>query len=344
MSDDDPYELINSAHWMPRGPAQIDACERAIAVADAAGDLDAGFEARSAHLTACTFGGAADRAITSFAWCLARHDAEPDRFDDMNWKYKWITAGLPEFAAVPRTRIDDAIEDMDRRFSFGGGGDVAVAKIRWVAARKMGDLDTADHWRQQWLDRSKVAGGRSLTDCHACDVGDHAHLLAVLGRHDEAIELASPIIEGTARCGEIPHVTFGVLLSSMVHTGRIELAESCHRRGYDLVCSNPEFLAVVAAHADYLRWAGRVDDAVAMVDLHWPWLDGERSDLRRALFLAAAARVFAASGAESPASDTDATRAESALAEARTLAGALDQRNGNSFYRSCCDVDPFASN
>jgi hypothetical protein len=338
MSDgafEDPYELINAAEYLPYGLAKIAAYERAIAVADAADDLDAASAARVGHVEAATFGGASERALVSFAWCLARHDEDPYRFPSMLWQYKWIAGNLVDFASVPDARIQELLDDMERRFQPILGGEVAINKVRMIVAGDQGRLEEAAYWFDRWrASLQRIGYGTALSDCRACDINHEGWRLARLGRHEEAIAVAAPIIDGSESCSTVPHTTYAWLLRSFVSTGRFDDAAVAHRLGYELIRSNPDYLVDVAEHADYLRWSGAVDRAVELIDRHWSWLAPVIADTERADFLATAARVFAAAG--------DEQRAAAALAEAYGHADALDRRNGNVYWRSFCDDDPYA--
>jgi hypothetical protein len=331
---EDPYELINAAEYLPYGPAMIAAYEHAIAVADAADDLDAASQARVGHVKASTFGGASDRALVSFAWCLARHDEDPYRFPDMLWEYKWIAGNLPDFASVPDAKIQELLDDMERRFQPIFGSEVAVNKLRMIAASTQGRLDEVPYWFDRWRASLKVVGyGTRLSDCQACDINQEGWQLAQLGHHEEAIAIVEPILNSEVWCSTVPHGTFAWLLRSMAATGRFDEAAELQPWGYELIKNNPDFLVSVAEHADHLRWTGATELAVGMIDRHWPWLASVLADTERVDFLATAARVFAAAG--------DEQRAAAALAQAYGHADALDRRNGNGHWRSVCDRDPY---
>lgn len=337
MSDDtfeDPYELINVAEHLPYGATRIAAYEHAIAVADAAEELWAGYVARMGHVAAATFGGASERALVSFAWCLARFDEDPGRFSDVLWSYKWIAHSLPDFAAVPDVRIQELIDDLERRFLPFHGGDVAVAKIRVLTAASQGRLDVMAHWLERWrASLAQVGYDNELADCRACDLSMEGRLLSDLGRHEEAIAVVAPILDGSSSCTTVPHSTYAWLLRTSVATGRLGEAAELHRRGYELIKDNPDYLYAIGKHADYLRWAGDVERARSLVDRHWAWFEASNTDTDRVSFAAAAARVLVAASAEE--------RARAAQARAHEMAAALDHRNGNDYWRSVCDVDPY---
>lgn len=55
--DDEIDALLAAAGGLPHGPVRVGACERAVEVADARADPDAGFAARMALVEAGCFGG-----------------------------------------------------------------------------------------------------------------------------------------------------------------------------------------------------------------------------------------------------------------------------------------------
>ena len=356
---DDAHELMNAARYLPHGPTRIAAYERAIAAADADHDVDAGFRAREQHLQACAFGGAADRGIVSFAWCLARHDEEPDRFNNMLWQYKWITVALPEFASVSRAQIAESIDDMQRRYEQTAKSPVPVAKVRWRVALTMGELELAETWRLEWLRLDHMSGRQAMTDCPACDAAEHANMMALTGRDAEALKLAEPILEGHRRCAEVPHFTLGEMLGPLVRSGRTDEAADTSRRGYEMVRRNPEFLSVIALHVDFRRLHHDPTEAMEMAVRHWGWLETVRSDARAAAFLLAATRAIRAHLAKPRVRDRRKLRLPVAVGIDRDASGAvsltelagwsdgeqlrisraLDERNGNSYYVDLRTVD-----
>src|ERR1043165_2002174 len=100
--------LLEKSNELKNGPERIDVLEEAVRIADEQGELDAGFRARLELIEAATFGGRPDILLTAFAWCLAEHDRDPDRFDrkDLLWKYMWVVGNIVEFPHITRAQIE----------------------------------------------------------------------------------------------------------------------------------------------------------------------------------------------------------------------------------------------
>lgn len=361
------WELLHQARYLPEGPDRIAALERAIAEADASNDLDAGFAARRTHLAACEFGGAADRAIASFAWCLAQHDCEPERFGQLLWEYKWVTVSLPRIASVPRDQVLAPIDDMERRYREAGGSMIPVAKVRWRVAWTMGDLDVANEWHETWrrLQRETTASLSRpyLSDCPACDAAEESSFLTAQRRDREAVDLAGPILEGRMWCKVVPHFTLGQILPSLVRLGRDEQASACHLRGYPMTAANPEFLAVNALHLGYTAHVGDTAKSIQLIERHLPWAIVTRDDEARGAFLLAARDALDVHLAKPRVRDRRQLRLPAGVAadghsdgtvslgalrdwldvEHERVSGALDARSGNTYYTSMRTVNEFIS-
>src|SRR4051812_42838167 len=82
--------LLVKALRLARGPAQVAVAEEAVRLADAHNDPVAGFVARKRLIEASTQGGRPDVLLVAFSWCLARCDADPQRFKegDLLWNFK----------------------------------------------------------------------------------------------------------------------------------------------------------------------------------------------------------------------------------------------------------------
>lgn len=63
-------ELMDEAYDMPGGKAKLELLEQAVRVADAAGDIDQGFEARSEIVETGSFHGYPMKALVAFSWQL----------------------------------------------------------------------------------------------------------------------------------------------------------------------------------------------------------------------------------------------------------------------------------
>src|SRR4028119_2137094 len=122
-SDNDMiYDLLGRAYDFEHGDQQIALTEEAVRLADIHGDLDLQIEAKMALVEAATFGGAPEKALVAFSWCLGQYDKNPDLISeyDLLWKYKWIVGHADAFPQISKIQIDGLLSDMTARYQRAG--------------------------------------------------------------------------------------------------------------------------------------------------------------------------------------------------------------------------------
>ena len=278
--------LLGRAERLEPGEAKVMALEEAARLADAHGEVGLAYEVRDSLIDAATFGGFPDRALAAFAWCRAQQQRDPERFEPegLLWKQKWVVGRLDEFPHIGRRQIEDALEDAARCFEKAGAGERAVLKLRYQAARDMGDADRAAtlwaHWRQTPRDH--------LTDCLACELDDELDHHLDQGEYEEVVRKARPLLEGRYGCAEVPHQTLGSVLYPLFKLSRLEQARDSHLRGYALVRGNRDFLATVGEHLEFLALTGNVARGLKLFERHLPWALTHASHRDRFTFYTAA--------------------------------------------------------
>src|SRR4051812_29810803 len=140
---------------------------------------------------------------------LYQHDARyADLRRDILWYYKWITEHLPEYVEVPAAQIESTFQDMERFYREEKEGLRPVLALRARAAAFMGRDVEAEHYATQW----EEAEEQDSDDCPACQTHSRVQLLLDLGRPEEAVEAADPVLRGDQFCEEVPATTFSRLL------------------------------------------------------------------------------------------------------------------------------------
>ena len=245
------------------------ALEEAARLADAHGDVPLAYEVRDALIDAATFGGFPDRALVAFAWCRGQQQRDPERFsvDMLLWKQKWVVGRLDEFPHISRKQIEGALDDVEQCFAKAGAGRRAALKLRYQAARDMGDTAAAHALWSQWVECPRD----HLTDCRACELDDELDYHIDQGEYAVVLEKARPLLEGRSGCAEVPHLTLGSVLYPLFKLGRMEQARDCHLRGYALVQRNREFLATVGEHLEFLSLTGNVVRGLKLFERHVGW-------------------------------------------------------------------------
>jgi hypothetical protein len=261
--------LLGRAERLEPGEAKVMALEEAARLADAHGDVPLAYEVRDALIDAATFGGFPDRALVAFAWCRGQQQRDPERFssDLLLWKQKWVVGRMDEFPHISRKQIERALDDVEQCFAKAGAGRRSVMKLRYQAARDMGDSAAADTLWAQWVESPRD----HLTDCRACELDDELDHHLDRGEYAVVLEKARPLLEGRSSCAEVPQLTLGSVLYPLFKLGRLEQARDCHLRGYALVQRNREFLATVGEHLEFLSLTGNVTRGLTLFERHLGW-------------------------------------------------------------------------
>jgi tetratricopeptide (TPR) repeat protein len=342
-TEDEIRGMIGGIWDAPEGPGQIALAEEALLHAEANGDADLAFDARMAATNAFHRGGEPAKAFVTFARCLAEYDADPGRRSGQDehlllWYFKYIVSSMAKFPEVPLERTQAVLDDMERRFRSGGHSLHAVYAYRHVIASHVGDTELADHWYRMW----DAAPRDENSDCAGCDPTAKAHHLVWRGRHEEAIAIAEPALEGRLTCSEQPQSILTALMIPYLRTGRLDQARDAHRRAYRAFQTNPADLGSVADHVEFCGLTGNEMRGLELIERHLVWLDRPPTPKAELEFASASAQVLrrlATAGkgdlrVRAPRSAPEATVAELAaeLSERATrLALRFDERNGNAY-------------
>ncbi|WP_329085506.1 hypothetical protein OG979_23450 [Actinomadura citrea] len=357
MTTDDVYALMARSQELPYGEARTVLIEDALRRAEAAGDEVLAFHVRVRLTDAYRYGGEPVKAFATFSRTLADHDRDPARFDETHsllWQMKAVVSSLTSFPEIPLDRAYAVLDDMERRYKAGGHSLQAVYHYRNVVARHIGD-GSAHEWFVKW----RAAERDELSDCEGCDPTGMARHLVEAGRHEEAFEIAAPVLSAQLSCNEQPQSIQTALLPVYLRMGRLEEAASAHRRAYRVHRARLADLGDIAEHLVFCAVTGNGARGLEILQRHLGWLDRAPSAHADMEFSAAAAsllRVVEAAGhgaatLRRPASD-DRPAADVPLPELRAelagrataLAARFDARNGTShqgdLVRATLEAEP----
>jgi hypothetical protein len=205
-------------------------------------------------------------------------------------------------------------------------------------------------------------------DCAACEASFQVELLLRENRFQDLLAAAQPILAGTTRCAEVPHVPLPHIMLAHAGLGQHGEVDALRAGSYRLVQRNPSFLEQVSLHIELHTARGNLAEAARIAARHVPWLEIATNDKTRLHFLHALHCLLDALGkvqaresawrtkllealeGEYGAALQDASIAsrQQALAssiEAKGLAlsAALDQRNGNDFFVRAWKAPPFSA-
>jgi hypothetical protein len=238
MTTQDLAERIDDCNTMPYGRERTLLAERLVAEADAAGDVALGVAARHVLIPSYNYGPAAEpqKVFAAFTWNLARWDDSPEAFDatarhSLLWYFKWVTGSATSYPQVSWDQLERMLADMRDRYERAGEALAPYEQERYVqAAHRYGDADDrATQAYEAWNALPRTA----LSDCQACEPSTRVDRLAVLGRHDEAVAVAQPVLAESG-CAEQPQRMISAVLLSLLRTGQVAQAAYEHNRGVRL--------------------------------------------------------------------------------------------------------------
>jgi tetratricopeptide (TPR) repeat protein len=347
-------QLLEEIDRTPWGPAEQALVTEAVALAQEIGDERLEYEARMRQTASANMNGATDVMLNSFAWCLAHHDADPQRFPsdldyggaDLMWQFKWMASSLRSSPAFSQEQIVAVLDDMESHYRTAGLGLSGVLTARFEDAWDAGRMTDAEALRVQL----EATPRDEHSHCDACGRSQFAGFFAETERDADAIRLVEEMIEGGFSCGEEPEHALSRVLIPYLRAGRGEEAKTAHLRSYRLAKDNPDNLRIVANNIVFAALTGNEARALSLVERHISWLahDGLNVDAHfaaLAAFAFALDRVTAAGhggtpvrGADAPALEpffgahdgawTAQELAATAWATAERIGAEFDQRDG----------------
>ncbi|MDR0847940.1 MAG: hypothetical protein LBN10_02665 [Propionibacteriaceae bacterium] len=352
----DLFTQIDETYWGPEERAMID---RAIALSQELGDEELEYKARIRLTASAARTGDTDAQITSFAWCLAKHDADPHRFPndiennaaDLMWQFKWMIGSLDCNPIFSLDQGDAMLADMEAHYVKEGVGPSGVITARFQHAWTTGNIDKAKELRAVLTSTPRD----DHSHCDACGRSELAGFAAEFGEEEIALKLVDEIMEGHFSCGEEPEHALSRTLVAKLRADRLDDALDSHLRSYRLARRNPDNLTIVADNMVFCAITGNEARGLAMVERHISWLAhdalNESGQLNLLTAIAAVLESVIASGhgdqvvrgADSEALGrffgthegtwTVSDLAAASWEAAERLASAFDERNGND-YRS----------
>jgi tetratricopeptide (TPR) repeat protein len=269
-------ELLDQIDETPAGPEEYAMTQRAVAMAVEAGAEELEYQARIRLTSAASYNGDTDAMLSSFAWCLAKYDSDPDRFpadmpwDDntLMWQYKWMPHALDRSPAFPLEQTEALLDDMEERYRRAGLGMSAVVAERFSHAWVTGQIDEAKRLRAVL----EATPRDSHSDCEACSRSGLLAFAVRIGEDELALSLIDEIVENGYSCAEEPEYALARSLVCKLRAGRFDDAKASHTRSYRLARSNPDNLAIVADNLTFCAITGNQVRALDILERHLPWL------------------------------------------------------------------------
>jgi len=265
-------ELIIQSYYLEDGDAKVMLLEEAVRLADICGDFSLQYDARDQLITAATFGGAPEKALVAYSWCLAQHDRRaneehagesPDQWR-LLWMYKWILTNITSFPQIGKAQIEGMLDDMAARYQRAGYS----LRPNYMLRNRIYQF-----WDKQkaayYFHKAQETYPDNASDCAACELDDAVTFALHENKDAEAARLAVPIIQGRLRCGSIPKITFANLLLPLVRLGRTDEAVSLHLQGYRLIARGGKgYISSVGDHITFLVVTENPDRALRIFEKH----------------------------------------------------------------------------
>ncbi|MFI6318588.1 hypothetical protein ACIBG8_13760 [Nonomuraea sp. NPDC050556] len=266
----DAQQLLDQAAELPYGEAKTTLLERALREAD----RELAIQIRMDLTEAYQYGAEPAKSFVTFSRSVAEFDAEPGRFTDWQqynllWQYKWICSDMRRFHEVPLQRAYDALAEMERRYRLAGHGLHAVYGARAGIAAHLGDREAAEEWFQRW----QITPRDDMSDCEGCDPSHKVALLSWMGRYEEAIELAAPVVAGELTCHVQPQGILTNLLVPYLRTGRFAEAVTAHLRAYRIVQGDANYVEDFGDHLQFCALTGNEARGLEILERELPLLE-----------------------------------------------------------------------
>ncbi|AEV81041.1 hypothetical protein ACWT_0027 [Actinoplanes sp. SE50] len=268
------WNVLDEAHHLPYGAAQIALVEQVLRHVDGAGDPALAFYTRLFATTAYIYGGESVKSFATFSWCVADFDKNPQPYHErwthnLLWLFKTMISALTRFPEIPLARTYAVLDDMERRYRETGHGMQPVYKHRYLVARHLGLTEEAEGWFEKW----RTAPRNALSDCAGCDPTTMVIHLNTRERFAEAVELSAPVLAGELNCNEQPQSILSELMVSYLQTGHLTDAADAHRRSYLVERGNLADLAGIGDHILFCARTGNEARGLEILQRHIDWLD-----------------------------------------------------------------------
>lgn len=350
-------ELLAQIDRTPCGPEERTLIDEVIALATESGDGFLEYQARIRLTSSAFMTGDTDAMLSSFTWCLAQHDADPQKYPlklaegyDLLWQFKWLASTLSNSPIFSLSEIAAVLDDMQQRYLRAGVGKSAVLQARFQEAWDNGRLEEAAALREELLRTPRD----EYSHCDACTRSSEASYLNFIGEHSQALQKFEEIFEENLSCGTEPEYSLAAVLLPYLRSAQFDKAKSSHFTGYRLAKMSTDNIYIISKHLIFCAITGNEARGLSLLERHISWLAHDTLDASShfstlssfALLLDAVTKAghgdAIVRGAESPdlvvffqeheGSWRASELAEACWAAAERLARAFNERNGNEYY------------
>lgn len=260
--------LLSEADQLRDGPAKVAAYMDVVAMADSHQDLELAFTIRKTLLGICLGADQSELMLVTFAWCLAQHDRDPQRFPIYRilWEFRWVVSSLPTFPEITRAKIEEMKAEMVSRYQRAG----ASSRSYWLMCRKMavdmGDPEAAVE-ADLCLKRAPIDW---LSDGPETETGFEITYRLFRKQYTKALAAAEQFLTRKLRSDHFEGQACADALLPLLRLGRAAEAMPFHRRGYKLRSEIVRHLDSIAQHIEFLALTDNLSRATRLFEKHLP--------------------------------------------------------------------------
>jgi hypothetical protein len=260
--------ILSDAAQLRDGPPKVAAYQDAAAIADSHQDLALAFSIRKTLLGVCLGADQSELMLVTFAWCLAQHDRDPQRFPiyQILWEFRWVVSSLPTFPEITRAKINEMKAEMVSRYQSAG----ASPRSYWLMCRKMavdmGDAEAAIE-ADLCLQRSPIDW---LADGPETETGFEITYRLFRKQYAKSLAAAEQFLTRNLRSDHFEGQACADALLPLLRLGRAAEAMPYHRRGYKLRGDIVRHLDSIAKHIEFLALTDNLSRATRLFEKHLP--------------------------------------------------------------------------
>ncbi|WP_163570080.1 tetratricopeptide repeat protein [Fodinicola feengrottensis] len=138
----------------------------------------------------------------------------------------------------------------------------------WVY-RNLGERDAAEEAFERWMTTERDRNSPNP----ASDASDQASHHLWMGRFEEALEAAAPVMDGRLTAEKHPQETLAAMLPAFLETGRWDGAREAHLRAYRLHRGDLHSGPYIAEHLRFCALTGNETRGLEILQRHQHWYD-----------------------------------------------------------------------
>ncbi len=224
-------EWLREAEEMPDGDVKMALLEEAMQAADEEQNLNQAYEVREEYIRCASFQGYPMKMLVAFSWVITKWEQHPGQFPEYSvlWMYKWVLGAVRFFPQISLEKINQLFEDMKKKYTDHGGSLRSYYFYRMSFAKANGFETEIEPNYEGW----QATGRGYLSCCRACEVARESSHLSYLGEHKKAIRKAKTLLTGQLQCTTEPQSTYSKIIRAFEAVGNeskaMEFAQKAYR-------------------------------------------------------------------------------------------------------------------